>query len=133
MTGQILAPGQAPLKIDVWRYVRHPPPDMVHAYDVKRPGDDARGYFLAGTGASLIGKVVRWSWIWDDPWQVRIDVRQDGVSVPGFPAGYSGRLGHGAQGPVPRRLRIAELVEPRQRWQAAADPRGLRDDLQLTD
>ena len=116
VTGDIVAPGLAPLKIDVWRYVRHPPPEMVHAYSVKAVADDAYGYFPAGNASSLVGKVVVWVWLCEDLqvtepfWHVRLDVRQDGASTPGFPADYSGALPDGQ--PLAQ-LRISEPVSAR--------------------
>lgn len=112
--GEILAPGFAPLKIDIWRYVRHPPPDVVHAYSVKAVNDESSGYYGAGDAASLVGKVVSWVWICDrldggaPQWRVRVDVQQDGVSCPGYPAEY--------WGPLPEdqplaQLKISEVVQ----------------------
>jgi len=111
--GEILSPGSAPLKIDLWRHVRHPPPELLHVVTIK-PLADQGSWFIAGDADSLIGKVL--TWVWDcralpsheDGWRLRIDVRQAGTSTPGYPVEYSG--------PLPRRrpltlLRIAEPVQ----------------------
>jgi len=117
VAGQILAPGFAPLKIDVWRYVRHPPPDMVHAYSVKSLDEDATGSYDAGQPAALIGKVVSWVWLCDHlrggatQWHVRVTVEQDGAPVEGYPAEYAGPLPDDS--PLAQ-LKISEVVYARE-------------------
>ncbi len=104
--GEILRPGTAPLKVDLWRHVRHPPPELMHVATIKAMGD--RGpRFGAGDADSLIGKVL--TWVWDcsslpgseEGWQVRVDVQQGSRSVPGYPVEYDG--------PLPQRRPLAQL------------------------
>lgn len=118
--GEIVRPGSAPLKIDVWRHVRHPPPELMHVATIKAAADSGI-WFSAGDPDSLIGKVV--TWVWDcrdlshgqpghDQWELRLDVRQGGASLEGYPVKYGG--------PIPRRrpltiLRVAEPVQARSR------------------
>ncbi|MCH9680889.1 MAG: hypothetical protein K0V04_05600 [Deltaproteobacteria bacterium] len=110
--GEIIRPGAAPLKVDLWRHVRYPPPELLHVTTI-RAVEDRGPRFSAGDADGLIGKVV--TWVWDcsalppseEGWQVRVDVQQAGQSTPGYPAEYDG--------PLPRRrplsqLRIAEPV-----------------------
>ncbi len=112
--GEILEPGPAPLKIDVWRHVRHPPPDLIHVYTVKSAMDEVAGSYVAGHPTALWGKVISWVWVYeggDQParsWRVRIDVQQDGASLPGYPAEYSGPLPPGL--PLAH-LKISEEVD----------------------
>ena len=115
VAGEILEPLRAPLKIDVWRRVRHPPPDLVHAYSVKSAQDPQPSgmRWSAGHPSALIGKVVSWGWTCEGvppgggQWRVRVDVMQDGVSLPGYPAEYAGPLPPGA--PLAQ-LKISEEV-----------------------
>ena len=114
MSGWMLSPGGAPMKIDVWRRVRHPPPDFVHAYTVKSVQDNNEAPSV-GHPATLPGKMISWVWLCDgldmteaDRWHVRVDVRQDGISVPGFPADYRGVAPPGQ--PLAQ-LRIAEVFD----------------------
>jgi hypothetical protein len=115
--GEIMAPGSAPLKIDVWRYVRHPPPDVVHAYSVKSIDGDPADWHDAGQPAALIGKVISWVWLCDDlrggatQWHVRVSVEQDGVPVQGYPAEYAGPLPDNE--PLAQ-LKISEVVHERE-------------------
>lgn len=115
--GEIVSPAAAPLKIDLWRYVRHPPPELLHVATIKQQGEPGV-WFAAGDADNLIGKVITWVWDCRDlphdeaGWRIRVDVRQGGVSIPGYPVEYTG--------PIPRRrplttLRIAEPVEARPR------------------
>ncbi len=112
LRGEILRPGPAPLKIDLWRHVRHPPPELVHVTTIKGIHEHRGPAWNAGDADSLIGKVL--TWIWDcsalpsseEGWQVRVDVQQDGRSVPGYPAEYSGPL------PNHRPLSLLRITEP---------------------
>ena len=110
--GQILLPGAAPLKIDVWRRVRHPPPDLNYVASIKELRETREGLYPAGDPESLIGKVMTWLWVCShlgpDPrgWRLRVDVRQGGASVPGYPYEYSGPL------PPGRPLAELRIVEP---------------------
>jgi hypothetical protein len=116
--GRITEPGFAPLKIDVWRYVRHPPPDMIHAFTVKALVEDLDSYVEVGPAATLIGKAIRFTWTCDHlprpapgtvgRWQVSVDIRQDGRSVAGYPAVYEGPIPPGQ--PLAQ-LKVTELVE----------------------
>lgn len=107
VAGQILHPGSAPLKIDLWRHVRHPPPELVHVATIKQLRESARLVYQAGEPAALIGKVITWVWVCshlqpdEQGWKVRIDVSQGGESVSGYPVEYAG--------PLPRRRPLAEL------------------------
>jgi hypothetical protein len=112
--GEMLEPsGAAPLKIDVWRQVRHPPPDLIHAYGVKTLQDRGE-WFRAGHPATLVGKLVSWIWVCDElprttsRWRVRVDVRQGQNSAPGYPAEYSGPL---PAGQSLAQLKISEIFE----------------------
>ncbi len=107
VAGQILRPGSAPLKIDLWRHVRHPPPDLAHVACIKQLRESARLWYRAGDPAALVGKVITWVWVCshlepdDEGWRVRIDVRQQDKSVAGYPIEYAG--------PLPRNRPLAEL------------------------
>jgi hypothetical protein len=111
VSGRILLPGPAPLKIDVWRRVRHPPPELQHVTTLKDLRETRADYYLAGDPSSLIGKVLTWVWVCShlppgpDGWRVRVDVRQGDVSAPGYPVEYAGPLPPGR--PLAE-LRIAE-------------------------
>lgn len=110
--GEILRPGPAPLKIDLWRHVRHPPPELVHVTTIKAAHERSGTQWRAGGADSLIGKVL--TWIWDCSqlppsqagWKVRVDVQQDGRSVPGYPVEYDGPL------PQRRPLSVLRITEP---------------------
>ncbi len=110
--GEILHPGPAPLKIDLWRHVRHPPPELIHVTTIKAIHDRHDSSWSAGEADSLIGKVL--TWIWDcsdlpsseEGWRIRIDVVQGGRSVPGYPTEYSGPL------PQNRPLSLLRITEP---------------------
>jgi hypothetical protein len=110
--GQILLPGPAPLKIDVWRRVRHPPPDLDYVASIKELRETREGLYPAGEPASLLGKVLTWQWVCShlehDPrgWRVLVDVRQAGRSVPGYPMEYAGPL------PPDRPLAELRIIEP---------------------
>lgn len=111
--GQIVHPGPAPLKIDLWRNVRHPPPELIHVACLKGihepSGADA---WMAGEADELIGKVITWIWdcselsVAEGDWRVRLDVVQAGRSVPGYPTEYSGRM------PRDRPLSLLRITEP---------------------
>ncbi|GEM_PF-4281469 len=110
--GAMLEPGTAPMKIDVWRHVRHPPPDLVHVFSIAT-AQQLGTSFDAGHPASLMGKVLSWVWVCRDlpatseRWRVRIDIRQEGISVPDYPAEYWGPLPLGQ--PLAQ-LKISEVV-----------------------
>jgi hypothetical protein len=96
----MVEPFEGPLKIDLWRPVRHPPPEMVHTTSIK--GREAMGTaFDAGHPAMLVGKIV--TWVWDlrnlpagaRSWRVRVDAQQDGASVDGYPLEFAGDLNPG--------------------------------------
>jgi hypothetical protein len=113
----MLEPGAAPIKIDVWRRVRHPPPDMVHSFSVKGI-KAAPGYVDAGHPATLVGKVMTWVWSCADlpspsaQWRVRVDVQQGGRSVENYPAEYWGPL---PEGQPLAQLKISEVMTDRSR------------------
>ena len=121
--GQLLWPEAGPLRIGIWRRVRHPPPDLSFVAPVKEYEDRQDGLFSAGDPVRLVGKVLTWQWAcWGhepDPrgWKVRIDVRQDGLSVPGYPIEYEGSLPRGR--PLAE-LRIIEPIIERRRGAAPA-------------
>lgn len=107
VSGEILLPRAAPLKIDVWRYARHPPPELLHVATIKPAQEEAGPRFWAGDADSLIGKVITWAWDCSalgtshKGWKVRVDVRQGGQSTPGYPMEYAG--------PLPKRRPLSEL------------------------
>lgn len=99
VTGEILEPGPAPLKIELWRRVRHPPPDLVHVRTVKDIRGQVRPFYRAGEPEDLVGKVLTWVWVCSHlqpgtaaGWRVRVGVCQGGSPVFSFPAVYSGPL-----------------------------------------
>ncbi len=116
VSGQILKPGPAPLKIDLWRHVRHPPPEYDHIATIKELRETARIRYTLGEPAALIGKVLTWVWVCShleaghDGWRVRVDVFQDGSSVVGYPVEYAGPLPPGR--PLAE-LRIREEIRRR--------------------
>lgn len=113
VSGQILEPGPAPLKIDLWRRVRHPPPELVHVRSIKDLVAGDREFYRVGPPEELLGKVVTWVWVCShlepgqsESWRVQVDVRQGGGPVFSFPATYTGSL------PVDRplaELRVGEM------------------------
>jgi hypothetical protein len=107
VAGALLVPVAAPFKIDVWRHVRHPPPELFHIRVIKPMRISETPAYAAGDAASLIGKVISWTFdcagiaFTEEGWRVRVDVRQDGRSVEGYPVEYTG--------PSPRTRTLAEL------------------------
>jgi hypothetical protein len=121
VAGSIFQPQGAALKVDVWRQVRHPPPELVLAFSVKGLTDEPRAWYVVGPAGALVGKLVSWVWPCAVPegagvdfrmWHVRLDVRQDGLSLPGYPVEYSGPLPPGQ--PLSQ-LKVSERVEARLR------------------
>lgn len=113
MVAQMLMPGVAPVKIDLWRRVRHPPPDFVHAFCLKPAAEDVGDALVtAGHPMKLVGKMISFAFdckgLEPGPeWRVLIDVLQDDASVPGYPFVHFG--------PMPGNhplamLKITELV-----------------------
>jgi hypothetical protein len=109
----MLSPVEAPVKIDLWRPVRFPPPEFMHQQSVKSY-QDARAETALGHPATLPGKMLTCVWSCDalppesTEWRVVVDIRQGGVSIAGYPAEYAGPLPAGQ--PLAQ-LRIAELFE----------------------
>lgn len=111
----MISPGPSPLKVDLWRPVRHPPPDFVHAMTVKS-AQDVRDEVSPGHPATLPGKMLSLVFYpreYDpgqiDEWRIVLDVRQGSESLPGFPAEYSGPLPPGGE-PLAQ-LRVSEIFE----------------------
>jgi hypothetical protein len=112
----MVRPGLAPLKIDLWRRVRHPPPDLVHVASIAGHKDTARVLYSLGQPAALVGKVLSWAWDTSglapstEGWVVRIDVRQGARSLPGYPVEHAGPL---PEGPPLAEVRITEDIRAR--------------------
>lgn len=78
--------------IDLWNDIDgNGTPDKYESRQ-KNPNSSENEYIDIGRGHDLVGKVVQWSWMPsrpttspDDEWIVEIDVRQNGVSLAGFP------------------------------------------------
>lgn len=107
-TGQVM-----PLKIDLWRKVRHPPPELVHAKTLKKSADPVE-YYQVAHPAGLIGKVVTWTWNLAGlqehvtGWRVVVDVQQGESSVEGYPVEYRGEFEAGTRYDE---LKVSESVE----------------------
>ena len=114
--GEILEPGAAPLRIDLWRRVRHPPPELAHVRSVKDLRATRKLYYAVGDPSELLGKVLSWVWVCShlqdrgEHWRVRVDVRQNSASLPGFPVEYGGPLPPGRE---LAELRVSEPIGAR--------------------
>jgi hypothetical protein len=102
-----------PLKIDLWRKVRHPPPELVHAKTLKKPQEPV-DYTPVPHPAGLIGKVVTWTWNLAglpneiSAWRIVVDVRQGKASIDGYPVEYRGEFEAGTRYDE---LKVSESVE----------------------
>ena len=113
--GDLLEPGGMgiPLKIDLWRTVRHPPPQLVHATTLKKARDPVE-YVDVAHPASMVGKVMTWTWdLAGVPqgvksWRIIVDVQQGGASVEGYPVEYRGDFESGTRYDE---LKVSETVE----------------------
>ena len=101
------------MKIDLWRKVRHPPPETVHAKTLKKPQDPIE-YIRIPHAASMVGKVLTWTWDLGalpegiTEWRIVVDVQQAGASIEGYPVEYRGEFEAGTKYDE---LKVSESVE----------------------